>query len=747
MCSAVIQAKNRDIKGKPSTIPSITARPEREYKVHNVGNIWSTTSNFGNYGEPNATMPSGEWPSGTEIYYIWEGRFWIGALVGGEKLCSHADYGNYELDPAEGSTFGFGPTVSDPKSVQDSYVIFDDLQEVGGHTPIGLRIVQRGLSWSIPGYDNFIAYEYYLINVSGQTLNGVYAAWIFDNDVAGGPGGDADQPHIDDLVDYDGYTGTEDSNPYAYDVVENYDINENGELDGYDEWGWPYGRSDNRPSDGVDLNVNYDLDKIHPDGIWDEFQVYVDDSGPVIYRHDYPDSAYVTASGDTLHGWLLPRNTSYMYDSDYPSSSENDVGERSLTGTNAGFIGGRLIWTDMPPYPGEEFFRPNVHQWWNWESDPGSDEEKYQFMEATHPASLNLHFLPHPFNYLAGAPTFDYRYLSSTGPFDLPDGDTLRFVCAYGIGMGLEGLREVMDNAMYAYYSGSEWSNPANPSDFDADAHWILPIPPLIPVLNYSPGDRQVQFMWDSAAEDAIDVFFGTTDFEGYKVYRSIYNASAWDLIFACDNVDGPVYLLNTAGDTLNPGNPVDLPGINDEWGSTVIGDSLLYYNDHTFIDKGGENPWGAVIETPINGLPYYYAVCAYDPPKPDLGMPSIESAKSNYKKSPQGAPAPVIPYSAPGPNDLSKVKVVPNPYKGTSLFEARYEDKVFFTHLPPKSKISIFTLTGDLVRELYHNDNNIGDVEWDLVSRSNQAVVSGLYLYVVESEDEKKIGKMVIIR
>jgi len=740
--STVIQAKNRNTTGKPSPNPMTSARPEREYRVHNVGNIWSATSNFGNYGEPNATMPSGEWPSGSEVYYVWEGRFWMGALVGGEKLVSHADYGNYELDPAEGTTFGFGPTAPNPKSVQDSYVIFDDLQEVGGHTPIGLRVVQRGLSWSVPGYDEFIAYEYYMINVSGQTLNGVYASWIFDNDVAAGPGGDADQANIDDLVDYDGYTGAENTNPYAYDMVENWDINENGELDGYDEWGWPYGRSDLRPSDGAILNPNYDASLVHPDGIWDEYQVYVDENGPVIYKHDPPGEPYVTESGDTLHGWLLSRNMSYMYDSDYPSSSENDVGERNLGGTNAGFIGGRLIWTDMPPYNStaeDTMIRPYSHQWWNWESDPGSDEEKYQYMEGNHPASLNQKFLPHPFNYLAGAPTFDYRYICSTGPFNgWAADDSIRLVYAYGVGMGLGGLREVLDNAMYAYYSGSEWSSPANPSNFDEDAHWILPVPPAIPSLNYSPGNRSVLLRWTDEAEYTIDIFLGTVDFEGYKIYRSKYNASNWELIFACDDGIGPTKVFNTAGECMNPISGSD---------TTLIDLPDLV---HTFVDSGGTTPWGTEVEKPINGLPYYYAVVSYDPDKTvEWGMPSIESAKSNYKKDPAtGAPAPVIPIFATSVGgSLDQVNVVPNPYKGTSLFEARYEDKVQFTHLPAKCKISIFTLTGDLVKEIYHNDYDSGVAEWDLITKNNQSVVSGLYIYVVENESDKKIGKMLIIR
>lgn len=757
-------AKVKDLSGKGTTNPWISARPNKDYRVHNVGNLWSATSNFGNYGEPNASLPSGEWPAGSEIYYVWEGRFWIGAVVAGNVLCSHADYGDYEFLPSEGSTFYTGPG----KSIQDSYVTFDDNHsESGTHTPIGLKIFQRGLSWSMPDYYNFLAYEYDIVNISGGPLNNIVVGWIFDNDVAAGPGGDADQANIDDLVDYDGYTGGgnitdlsyDGTNPFRNDIVENYDYDGDGELGGYDEWGWPYGRADFRG--GSSTNPNYNPAMAVPDGVYDEWQVYVDNSGPVIYKQTSPTEPLTLVSGDTLHGWLISRNMSYMYDSDYTSSAENDVGERQITYPgNSGFVGGRLLWSDYftsrfggangyQTAPEDTMLRTYAHQWWNWNSDPGSDEEKYQYLTGTHPFSLNMKFLPHPFNYQAGAPVFDYRYLQSTGLFNgFQDSDTIRVVYVYAVGLGLEGLRTAMDNAMYAYYSGSVSSNPVNPSSPVDDEHWILPIPPQIPILTYSPGDREILLAWDETAEYAVDAFVGGPDFEGYKIYRSKYNASAWELIYACDNRNGVnVEVKNTEGEVLNPGNLVDLPDVYGTWNSSTPGGSV--YNDHTFYDRGGLNPWGEMIEAPINGIPYYYAVAAYDPDKPGMSLLSIESAKSNYKKTANGAPDPVVPHFAPPAdvNDLSKVKVVPNPYKGTNLFEARYESVIKFTHLPQQCKISIFTLTGDLVDEIYHNDANYADEAWDLISRNNQSVVSGLYLYVVETDNDKVIGKMLIIR
>jgi len=41
----------------------------------------------------------------------------------------------------------------------------------------------------------------------------------------------------------------------------------------------------------------------------------------------------------------------------------------------------------------------------------------------------------------------------------------------------------------------------------------------------------------------------------------------------------------------------------------------------------------------------------------------------------------------------------------------------------------------------------DVGQVKWDLVSRNGQDVVSGVYLYTVESDYGTQVGKFVILR
>jgi len=117
------------------------------------------------------------------------------------------------------------------------------------------------------------------------------------------------------------------------------------------------------------------------------------------------------------------------------------------------------------------------------------------------------------------------------------------------------------------------------------------------------------------------------------------------------------------------------------------------------------------------------------------------------------------------------KVSVYPNPYKviytsrhgeRTTYFREGYEGRgleefheqdrrIHFVNLPEKATIRIYSLDGDLIREIHHPDPNLTtyptSVGWDLVSRNVQAVVSGTYIWRVDSELGTQMGKLVIIK
>jgi len=99
---------------------------------------------------------------------------------------------------------------------------------------------------------------------------------------------------------------------------------------------------------------------------------------------------------------------------------------------------------------------------------------------------------------------------------------------------------------------------------------------------------------------------------------------------------------------------------------------------------------------------------------------------------------------------DLSKIKVVPNPYLVRNRWEPSADySKLQFTHLPEKCTIRIYTLAGNLVQTLEHDgaESHSGTEDWDLLSKDNQKVSSGLYIFHVESGVGDKVGKFAIVR
>ena len=110
--------------------------------------------------------------------------------------------------------------------------------------------------------------------------------------------------------------------------------------------------------------------------------------------------------------------------------------------------------------------------------------------------------------------------------------------------------------------------------------------------------------------------------------------------------------------------------------------------------------------------------------------------------------------------NGLKDVAVVPNPYVAHSDFsETSYCRRLQFIRLPEEYKITIYTITGELVDSMDHDDDNECNSRndggwhwWDLRTLNNQEVSPGLYIYTVEGADDngkktKHVGKFAVIR
>jgi hypothetical protein len=112
-----------------------------------------------------------------------------------------------------------------------------------------------------------------------------------------------------------------------------------------------------------------------------------------------------------------------------------------------------------------------------------------------------------------------------------------------------------------------------------------------------------------------------------------------------------------------------------------------------------------------------------------------------------------ILPGSTPR-SDLERVAVVPNPYRVRAEWDPTPgQHEIHFIRIPDRSTIRIFTAAGELLRTLradqYSSPGGLtGDVAWDLRNDRGRGVVSGIYIYQVETPDGRTLkGKFVIIK
>jgi hypothetical protein len=68
------------------------------------------------------------------------------------------------------------------------------------------------------------------------------------------------------------------------------------------------------------------------------------------------------------------------------------------------------------------------------------------------------------------------------------------------------------------------------------------------------------------------------------------------------------------------------------------------------------------------------------------------------------------------------------------------------FIHLPPTCTIDIFTLDGDLLKTIQHEDGT-GAATWDMRTSAGREISSGVYLYLVRTGDAEKMDRFAVIK
>ena len=102
---------------------------------------------------------------------------------------------------------------------------------------------------------------------------------------------------------------------------------------------------------------------------------------------------------------------------------------------------------------------------------------------------------------------------------------------------------------------------------------------------------------------------------------------------------------------------------------------------------------------------------------------------------------------------NIQKIRVVPNPYLVSSLFEPEFGElrkeplrQIQFINLPPECTIYIFTVDADLVKTIYHNSTS-GTAIWDLRAEGGREIAPGVYIYVVKSGDIEYKERFAVIK
>lgn len=87
---------------------------------------------------------------------------------------------------------------------------------------------------------------------------------------------------------------------------------------------------------------------------------------------------------------------------------------------------------------------------------------------------------------------------------------------------------------------------------------------------------------------------------------------------------------------------------------------------------------------------------------------------------------------------DLSDVEAFPNP-----VLVPQGHSTVSFKRVPADAVISIYTVSGDLVRSFNLNDMT----EWDLKNSNDELVAGGIYFFIVDYQGKSGTGKFAIIK
>ncbi|MBN1895574.1 hypothetical protein JW906_13835 [bacterium] len=437
-----------------------------------------------------------------------------------------------------------------------------------------------------------------------------------------------------------------------------------------------------------------------------------------------------------------------------------------------------FAWLSRSKEPGEPDHM-NCTARWFWPQPPNEDEGTFWWFQSgtddpymlsltydEHPPLIREEGTPMPADSVRNTPRARRfidcypLYIFETGPYDIAPGEKLKLVLAtVGGHMEWERVANLVNNEDDAQENARHLIDGRAHLFANLDAarelmqnQYSCPCPPPTPTamdktydlkkpetvgnnsLLVTPLVNACKVQWYPIPTGYKDRDYAINDVAGYRIYRSRFDCfGPWERVLEIPADSADAYLDAAEG---------------------MESDSMM-----TFVDADLDP-----------SRPLHYVVTAFDtghdaPWKLDrtgvyATLPSLESAKNNFN---------VVPVFALGPADnenfRNTLRVYPNPFKLHSQIPNE-QWKLDFVNVPSQCTIRIYTLAGDLVNVLEHNEIS-GVHEWasthhaelgvlvakgQMLNRNWQRVVPGIYIFHVEShapghEGESKIGKFVVIR
>lgn len=309
------------------------------------------------------------------------------------------------------------------------------------------------------------------------------------------------------------------------------------------------------------------------------------------------------------------------------------------------------------------------------------------------------------------------------------------------------------DWALRAYFGEDRNRNGILDPGEDQDGNekitrYILPSPPLSPIVKVIPEDQKVSIYWDRRAEFSVDPISGKSDFEGYRLYRT---QAGFDLT-SLQNLQKSLVLLaefDSTGNDVGYNTGFSFVRLNEP--VTFPGDTVEYYYKFELANL-------------LNGWQYVFSVTAFDEGDKANNLGSLESSSLTSAKR-------VLPGTTPVEDEVTEIGVYPNPYYGNAIWDGSSERlrKIYFYNLPAECEITIYTLAGDIVKRIQHDQrsngsdlrwfqNYAGDGKqqfaggehaWDLITDNDQAIATGLYLFTVKNNrtGNIKTGKFLVVK